>query len=76
MKASLSQHQKFRQAQSVAMELPPLAAEVGMLEFEERLSVLKQLRNIWSAGGKAIIHQMDLGQDPQGAGNIKHSVCV
>ncbi len=75
METVLSQHQKFRVAQTVAMELPPLASEVGMSEFDERLSLLKQLRNIWSVGGKAIVQQVDLGQESQEEGNTTHSFC-
>ena len=54
-KTILSQHQKFRKALSVAQELSSLASEVGMAEFEERLSLLKQLRDTWANGRKARI---------------------
>ena len=54
-KTILSQHQKFRKALSVAQELSSLASEVGMAEFEERLSLLKQLRETWANGRKARI---------------------
>lgn len=43
-KAVLSQHQKFHKAQIVAQELSSLASEVGMPEFEERLTVLNVYR--------------------------------
>ena len=55
VRAVLSQQQKFRTALSVAQELSSLASEVGMAEFEERLSVLKQLRDKWANGQKATV---------------------
>ena len=55
VRAVLSQQQKFRKALSVAQELSSLASEVGMAEFEERLSLLKQLRDTWANGQKATV---------------------
>lgn len=57
VRTCLSQHQKFRKAQIVSQELASLASEVGMVEFEEKLSILRELRDIWAAGGKATIQQ-------------------
>lgn len=37
----------------MSQELSSLASEVGMVEFAERFGILKKLRNIWAAGGKA-----------------------
>ena len=36
-------------------ELSALTSEVGMAEFELRVSLLKQLRDIWAAGGTAVL---------------------
>lgn len=55
MRAVLSQQQKFRKALSVAQELSSLASEVGMAEFEERLTLLKQLQDPWANGQKATV---------------------
>ena len=59
-KVALSQHQKFRKAQLVTQELSSLSSEVGMMEFRECLSVLEQLRDIWKAGGNAVIQNIDV----------------
>ena len=53
VRTALSQHQKFRKVLTIAQELSSLASEVGMAEFEERLDVLKQLRDAWANGKKA-----------------------
>ena len=50
VRTALSQHQKFRKVLTIAQELSSLASEVGMAEFEERLDVLKQLRDAWANG--------------------------
>ena len=59
-KVALSQHQKFCKAQLVTQELSSLSSEVGMMEVRERLSVLEQLRDIWNAGGNAVIQNIDI----------------
>ena len=59
----LSQHQKFRTAHIVMQELSALTSEVGMAEFELRVSLLKQLRDIWAAGGTAVLEAVP-GQAP------------
>ena len=41
----------------MSQELSSLASEVGMVEFTERLSLLKNLRDIWAAGDKACISE-------------------
>ena len=51
----LLQHQKFHTAHIVAQELSTLTSEVGTAEFELRLSLLKQLRDIWATGGTAVL---------------------
>ena len=43
VKATLSQHQKFCKALSMAHEICSLASEVGMSEFTERLHLLSQV---------------------------------
>ena len=43
VKSVLSQHEKFNKAHRVVQDLATLASEVGMAEFKERLSFLKQL---------------------------------
>lgn len=50
----LSQHQKFHTAHIAAQELLTLTSEVEMAEFELHLSLLKQLRDIWTTGGAAV----------------------
>ena len=53
MRTTLSQHQKFNKALTVARELSSLAPEVGMTEFKEHLNLLKDIRDIWANGRKA-----------------------
>lgn len=59
-KTALSQHQKFRKAQSLAAELSSLISEVGMAEFEQRMSALRQLRDTWSNGLKATVQAVHI----------------
>lgn len=54
-RAVLSQHQKFHKSHIVAQELASLASEVGMSQFQSRLSVLKDLREIWAKGKAAVM---------------------
>ena len=42
-RAVLSQHEKFRKANSVAQKLATLASEVSMKEFNSRLACLKEI---------------------------------
>ena len=51
----LSQHQKFNQCQIVTQELASLASEVGMPDFQSRLAILKNLRDIWAKGEIAVV---------------------
>ena len=51
----LSQHQKFHKSQIITQQLASLASEVGMTQFEERLSVLTTLKNTWAEGKEAFI---------------------
>ena len=55
----MTAHQKFREAEKAVRSLPSLASEVGMTEYEERLALLKDLRDIWAAGGTAILQRAD-----------------
>ena len=59
MKSVLSQHEKFNKACMVVQDLAALASEVGMAEFKERLSFLKQVREIWRAGGNATLQVLE-----------------
>ena len=61
VKSVLSQHEKFNKAHMVVRDLATLASEVGMAEFKERLSFLKQVREVWRAGGNATLQV--LGDD-------------
>lgn len=72
VRAVLSQQQKFRKALSVAQELSSLASEVGMAEFEERLTLLKQLRDAWANGQKAIVESAVVNE--RGLMCMQHSV--
>lgn len=72
MRAVLSQQQKFRKALSVAQELSSLASEVGMAEFEERLTLLKQLRDAWTNGQKATVESAVVNE--RGLKRMQHSV--
>ena len=59
VKSVLSQHQKFNKAHMVVQDLATLASEVGMAEFEERLSILNQVREVWRAGRNATLQVLD-----------------
>ena len=72
VRAVLSQQQKFRKALSVAQELSSLASEVGMAEFEEHLTLLKQLRDTWANGQKATVESVVV--DDRGLMCMQHSV--
>lgn len=74
-KAVLSQHQKFHKAQIVAQELSSLASEVGMPEFEERLTVLKSLRDLWAHGEKAVIVETGTSAHTGSEGIGCHGMC-
>lgn len=43
----------------MAQELSSLASEVGMEEFKEHFSILEQLRDVWQAGGKALVQNIE-----------------
>ena len=51
-RTTLSQHQKFNKALTVARELPSLTSEVGKTEFEECLNLLKDIGDLWANGRK------------------------
>ena len=55
VKATLSQHQKFCKALSMAHEICSLASEVSMSEFKEHLHLLSQVRDAWAAGKNVIV---------------------
>ena len=59
VKSVLSQHEKFNKAHMMAQDLATLAAEVGMAEFKERLSFLKQVREVWRTGGSATLQVLE-----------------
>ena len=46
----------------VAQDLASRASEVGMARFEERLSFLKQVREIWRVGGNATLQVLEDGE--------------
>ena len=72
VRAVLSQQQKFRKALSVTQELSSLASEVGMAEFKERLTLLKQLRDEWANGQKAMVESVTVND--RGLMCMQHSV--
>ena len=51
-KAILTQHQKFHKAQVVTQQLATLCSEVGMDEFQERLTLISVLKDEWAKGEK------------------------
>lgn len=59
-RTTLSEQQKFNKALAVARELSSLASEVGMSEFEERLSLLKEIRNLWANGKKVTMKDVSV----------------
>ena len=62
VKSTLSQHEKFSKAHSVVQDLATLASEVGMAEFKEKLTFLKQVRELWRAGGSATLQVLEDGE--------------
>ena len=74
MRTALTVHYKYREAENVARNLPPLASEVGMTEFEERLALFKELREIWGTG--AILHRVDSWQTEGEYTNIIWDVSI
>ena len=42
------------------------------MEFEDKLSVLKQLRDIWAAGGKVEVQQVDCRKNEKGTERIMY----
>jgi hypothetical protein len=62
VKSALSQQEKFSKAHSVAQDLATLASEVGMAEFEDRLSFLKQVREQWKAGESTTLQALEDGE--------------
>ena len=55
----LSQHEKFRKANSVAQKLATLASEVSMEEFKSRLACLEEITKIWERGGHLSVECCD-----------------
>ena len=52
---TLSSNQKYRKAFALASELASLAAEVGIVEFEARLSTLPNLKDTWATQHDKVI---------------------
>lgn len=65
VKSVLSQHEKFNKAHRVVQDLATLASEVGMAEFKERLSFLKQVREVWRAGGSTTLQVLEDGESTE-----------
>jgi len=58
-RAVLSQHEKFRKANSVTQKLATLASEVSMKEFNSRLACLEEIKRIWEQGGHLLVECCD-----------------
>jgi len=58
-RAVLSQHEKFRKANSIAQKLATLASEVSMKEFNSRLACLEEVTKIWERGGHLSVECCD-----------------
>ena len=60
-KKILSQNEKYRAAHNISQKLASLLSESSMREYQQKLSILKDIVSMWETGGRCTVQECNEG---------------